>query len=135
MNLIVLVIDSLRQDHVGTYRGNQPPFPDVPAPQTPNLDTFGEDCIVFSNVYPEGLPTIPGRCALMTGLRTLPFRSWGPLQAADLTIAQILRNEGYVCGLVSDLYHYWAPGMNYHSGFHSYRWIRGQEYDPWDSAP
>ena len=135
MNLIVLVIDSLRQDHVGTYRGKQPPFPDVPAPQTPNLDTFGEDCIVFSNVYPEGLPTIPGRCVLMTGQRTLPSRPWGPLQTADLTVAQIMRSEGYVCGLVSDCPHYWAPGMNYHTGFHSYRWIRGQEYDPWESAP
>jgi arylsulfatase A-like enzyme len=135
VNLIVLVIDSLRQDHVGTYRGTQPPFPDVPAPQTPNLDAFAKDCIVFRNAYPEGLPTIPGRCALMTGQRTLPFRSWGPLQPADLTIAQILRGEGFVCGLVSDLYHYWGPGMNYHAGFHSWRWIRGQEYDPWDSAP
>jgi arylsulfatase A-like enzyme len=135
MNLIVLVIDSLRQDHVGVYRGAQPPFPDVPAPRTPNLDSFARDCIVFNHVYPEGLPTIPGRCALMTGQRTLPFRPWGPLQPADLTIAQILRSEGYVCGLVSDLYHYWAPGMNYHAGFHSWQWIRGQEYDPWNSAP
>ena len=25
--------------------------------------------------------------------------------------------------------------MNYHSGFHAYRWIRGQEYDPGESAP
>ncbi len=50
-------------------------------------------------------------------------------------MAQVLRSEGYVCGLVSDCYHYRAPGMNYHTGFHAYRWIRGQEYDPWESAP
>jgi arylsulfatase A-like enzyme len=25
--------------------------------------------------------------------------------------------------------------MNYHRGFHAYRWIRGQEYDPWTSHP
>jgi arylsulfatase A-like enzyme len=40
-----------------------------------------------------------------------------------------------VCGLISDTYHYRAPGMNYHRGFHAYRWIRGQEYDPWTSHP
>jgi arylsulfatase A-like enzyme len=25
--------------------------------------------------------------------------------------------------------------MNFHRGFHTYRWIRGQEYDPWTSHP
>ncbi len=53
----------------------------------------------------------------------------------DIPIAEILRKEGYVCGLVSDTYHYRAPGMNYHRGFNAYRWIRGQEYDPYNSAP
>jgi hypothetical protein len=37
--------------------------------------------------------------------------------------------------LISDCYHYRAPGMNFHRGFHAYRWIRGQEYDPWTSHP
>ncbi len=50
-------------------------------------------------------------------------------------MAEILRAEGYVCGLVSDCYHYRAPGMNFHRGLHAYRWIQGQEYDPWASHP
>ena len=25
--------------------------------------------------------------------------------------------------------------MNYHRGFHAYRWVRGQEYDPYVSSP
>jgi hypothetical protein len=37
--------------------------------------------------------------------------------------------------MISDTYHYRAPGMNYHRDFHCYRWIRGQEYDPWVSSP
>ncbi len=135
MNLIVIVLDSLRQDHVSAYYQGQKPFPDVPPCQTPHLDAFGRESLVFTNAYPEGLPTIPARYVLMTGQRSLPFRPWAPLRPGDLTIAQILRNEEFVCGLISDCYHYRAPGMNYHSGFHAYRWIRGQEYDPWDSAP
>lgn len=135
MNLIVLVLDSLRQDHVGAYHQGRPVFADVPVAQTPNLDAFSRECILFTSAYPEGLPTIPARYVLMTGQRSLPFRPWAPLAPGDLTIAQILRGEGYVCGLVSDCYHYRAPGMNYHAGFHAYRWIRGQEYDPWESAP
>lgn len=90
-------------------------------------------CIVFDNAYPEALPTIPVRTQLFTGQRTLPYRPWQPLTKEDISIAEILRAEGYVCGLVSDTYHYRAPGMNFHRGFHAYRWIRGQEYDPWTS--
>jgi len=135
MNIIVLVLDSLRQDHVGAYHQGRGAFADVPAAQTPNLDAFSRECILFANAYPESLPTIPARYVLMTGQRALPFRPWAPLSPHDLTAAQILRGEGYVCGLVSDCYHYRAPGMNYHQGFHAYRWIRGQEYDPWESGP
>jgi arylsulfatase A-like enzyme len=135
VNLIVLVLDSLRQDHVGLYHGGRGPFPDVRAASTPAIDAFGRQSVVFSNAYPEALPTVPVRYVLMTGQRALPFRPWAPLQPGDLTIPQILRNEGYTCGIVSDCYHYRAPGMNYHSGFHAYRWIRGQEYDPYESAP
>ena len=135
MNLIVLVIDSLRQDHVGLYHGGKAAFPDVPVCRTPSLDTFARECVAFANAYPEALPTIPARYTLMTGQRSLPFRPWGPLMAGDLTLAQMLRSEGYICGLITDCYHYRAPGMNYHAGFHAIRWIRGQEYDPWESAP
>jgi len=135
MNVIVLVLDSLRQDHVSLYNNGQGPFADVPACKTPNLDKFAEDCIVFHNTYPEGLPTMPVRLALMTGQWTLPFRGWEPLRPTDITIAEILGGRGYVGGLISDTYHYRAPGMNYHRGFRSYRWVRGQEYDPYVSSP
>lgn len=67
MNVIVIVLDSLRQDHVGLYHRGRGPFPDVPPCQTPNLDRFAQDCIVFDNAYPEGLPTMPVRLSLMTG--------------------------------------------------------------------
>lgn len=99
------------------------------------MDRFAEGCVVFENAYPSGLPTIPVRTELMTGQDTLPFRPWEPLGPHDTTIADILSREGYVCGLISDTYHYRAPGMNFHRNFHAYRWIRGQEYDPYTSNP
>lgn len=135
MNLIVLMLDSMRQDHVSAYNKGTGPFENVPPCRTPNLDRFAESAIVFENAYPEGLPTIPVRHALMTGQQTLPFRPWQPLTAEDITVATILRREGYVNGLISDCYHYRAPGMNFHRDFHCYRWVRGQEYDPWVSSP
>ena len=135
MNLIVLMLDSFRQDHVGVYHQGRAPFDGVPACRTPSLDAFARSCVVFDNAYPEGLPTIPVRTALMTGQQTLPFRPWQPLTPQDVSAAEILQREGYTCGIVSDCYHYRAPGMNFHRGFDAYRWIRGQEYDPYESGP
>jgi arylsulfatase A-like enzyme len=135
MNLICISLDSFRQDHVGTYHGGNAVFEDVPVCATPNIDRFARDCVVFDNAYPEALPTIPIRTQLFTGQGTLPFRPWQPLTKEDITITEILKDEDYVCGLITDLYHFRAPGMNFHRGFHAYEWIRGQEYDPWKSHP
>ena len=44
MNIIGIMLDSLRQDHVSFYNGGQPVFEDVPACQTPNLDDFAREC-------------------------------------------------------------------------------------------
>lgn len=135
MNVIGIMLDSFRQDHVSVYNGGQRVFQEIPACRTPNLHAFARECIVFESAYPEALPTIPVRAQLFTGQHTLPYRPWQPLTREDISIAEILAAEGYVGGLISDCYHYRAPGMNYHRGFHAYRWIRGQEYDPWTSHP
>ena len=134
-NLIVVMLDSLRQDHVGAYHQGRPAFAGVAPCQTPHLDRFAAQSLRFENAYPEAFPTIPVRTALMTGQRTLPFRPWQPLLPSDVTVAEILRRHAFVNGLISDTYHYRAPGMNFHRGFHAYRWVRGQEYDPYESGP
>jgi hypothetical protein len=54
MNLIVICLDSFRQDHVSFYHGGQPVFDDVPPCQTPNIDAFAQRCVVFENSYPCG---------------------------------------------------------------------------------
>jgi arylsulfatase A-like enzyme len=135
MNVICIILDTFRQDHVSFYNRGQPVFEGIPACQTPHIDAFAQECIVFDSAYPEALPTIPVRAQLYTGQRTLPYRPWQPLTKEDISIAEILRVEGYVGGLFTDCYHYRAPGMNYHRDFHTYRWVRGQEYDPWTSHP
>ena len=135
MNLIVLMIDTLRQDHVSFHNRGKPVFDGVPACRTPNIDRFAEESVVFDNMYPEALPTIPARAGLMTGARTLVSRPWQPLTNTDISISEILVPNGYVCGIVTDTWHYRAPGMNYHRSYHSYEWVRGQEYDPWKSHP
>lgn len=136
-NFILIVVDSLRQDHVSFYNRGQPVFDGVKACETPNIDMFAREAIVFTNAYPCGLPTIPARTELLTGQFTLPHRPWRPLLPSplDVTAAEILAKEGFVNGLITDTYHLFKPDMNFHRGFHSFRWIRGQEYDAYASFP
>lgn len=139
MNLIVICLDSFRQDHVSVYHQGRRVFDGVDPCQTPHIDRLAEGSVVFQNAYPMVLPTIPARYELMTGQSGLMTRGWEPLRSEDQSIADILRSLGYVTGIISDNYHYFEPqahgSMNYHHGFDSYDWVRGQEYDRYAAHP
>ena len=63
LNVVLVMIDSLRRDHVGCYGGRT---------HTPNLDAFAGRARRFAEPYPESLPTIQVRQALYTGQRVFP---------------------------------------------------------------
>lgn len=65
MNAIIVMMDTLRPDHLGCY-GNR-------WIKTPNLDAFARESMVFDRATPEALPTLPVRRALFTGMRVYPF--------------------------------------------------------------
>ena len=129
MNIVVLMLDSLRQDHVSFYGWDGCPL------ETPNLDALAAEAAVFDNIYPEGLPTIPVRTDLLTGLSSLTNRTWQPLVPTDVSGAEIFRKEGYLTALVADTYHLFKPNMNFHRGFEIFHWIRGAEYDSCKAGP
>jgi len=122
MNVIVIMEDSFRKDHLGCY-GNE-------WIKTPNIDKFASESIIFNYAYAEGLPTIPVRVSLFTGRYTLPFRGWQPLEQADIPIAELLWDKGITSALISDTYHMHKPQMGFARGFDYVIWIRGQENDP-----
>lgn len=129
INLVVIMLDSLRQDHVSFYGWEGCPV------QTPSLDALAAEGVVFDNCYPEGLPTIPVRTELYSGHHSLIHRPWQPLEPSDVTLAEILRNVGFLTCLVADTYHLFKPDMNFHRGYHAFRWIRGNEYDAYRTDP
>ncbi|MCK4703100.1 sulfatase-like hydrolase/transferase, partial [Candidatus Bathyarchaeota archaeon] len=67
-NVILIVLDSLRRDHVGAY-GND-------WIGTPSMDALAAESVLYTNAYPEALPTIPVRRAMYTGMRTFPCRDY-----------------------------------------------------------
>lgn len=130
LNLIYIGTDTWRADYLGCH-GN-------PHIRTPYLDQLAKESVLFTNVYADGLPTIPHRRVLYTGRSILPFSkhgSWQPLFAEDVTFAQTLNKARYTTGLIVDCYHFFKPDMNLHRGFDSWEWIRGQENDLWQSGP
>jgi len=133
-NLIIIVLDSFRQDHMSYYNKGRKVFRNIAACRTPSLDRIAGESVVFENAYPAGLPTIPVRTELMTGHFTLPYKPWSPMYPTEITMAEILKQHGYVTGIVSDTYHLFKPSMNFHKGFDSFIWIRGQEYDAYNSG-
>ena len=139
MNVIQIVIDSLRTDHVGCYGTDRV--------KTPNIDRLAKDSCVFDFAISESLPTIPVRRALSTCHRTFPYRDgprpkgiinsrfgWRPIPEEHITVAERLQPLGYTTGLVADTYHLMKPAMNFHRFFSSWQWIRGQEHDLYRSG-
>jgi arylsulfatase A-like enzyme len=138
-NAIIVVMDTLRADHVGAY-GND-------WIKTPTLDALAEESIVFTHAFPESLPTIPMRRSLHTGLRSWPFRDWTPekgvgiplqgwqrIPEEQVTLSETLVPQGYHTAFITDTYHYFKPSQNFHRGFEQYSWVRGQESDAWRST-
>jgi len=133
-NVILIMLDSLRSDHVGCH-GNS-------WIRTPNMDALAGEGVRFTNAHPEALPTIPVRRAMHTGMRTFPCRGyrpakgdtvlipgWQPIPEEQVTMAEVFRHHGYKTALFASTPHIFKPSMNFHRGFKTWEWIRGQEAD------
>ena len=139
MNVILIILDTLQRNYLGAYGGRWV--------RTPNMDKLAGESCVFTNAYPESLPTLQVRTALHTGRRVYPFREdvrrkgdmavspgWGPIPEEWVTISEILQERGYRTGLITDTFPEFRPGKNFHRGFDQYTFIRGQEDDTYISG-
>jgi arylsulfatase A-like enzyme len=133
-NVVLVIIDSLRKDHVGAY-GND-------WIQTPNLDALAKESLRFTQAYPESAPTICARRAIHTGLRAWPFRDWKPPKGEDIILqgwepipqgqahlAEILKQNGYATLFQTDNMHQFKASYNFQLGFDVFDFIRGQTTD------
>jgi arylsulfatase A-like enzyme len=143
LNAVLVILDSLRKDHIGAYGSDRV--------KTPNLDAFAGESFRFTRAYPESLPTICARRAIHTGLRTFPFKNrvelpgetfqpagWQPIPEDQVTLSETLVAQGYSTVLYSDTQPMFHPSMNFQRGFRVFDWIRGQErdrYRPKSMAP
>ena len=75
LNLILLVSDTFRADNLAAYGSKWI--------ETPNLNRFAEQSVIFEDAYPEGMPTIPIRRTLYTGRRIVPISNSSAFTTTD----------------------------------------------------
>ena len=119
MNVIWIVSDTFRRDHVGAY-GNR-------WIHTPSIDTLAAGAVRFDSHYSAGFPTMPTRADHQTGRWTMSFMGWQPLPTGVTTLAEILAGHGMHTAASVDTPYYLRDGMNYDRGFQSFFMNVGQD--------
>ena len=119
MNVIWVVADTFRRDHIGAY-GNA-------YIHTPSLDALASKAVRFDGHHAGGFPTMPTRADHATGRWNLSFMGWEPLPDDVTTLAQILAGNGFHTAAAVDTPFYWRHGMNYDRGYGTFFTIQGQE--------
>jgi arylsulfatase A-like enzyme len=126
-NVIVIMNDTFRRDHLGCY-GN-------PWIHTPYLDRFAEHAATFEQCYIASYPTVPNRWDIATGRFGFPHRGWQPLDPGDVTLAQMLAKQGVHTQMIWDTPMLGMNGYNYTRGFKGVEFVHGQKGDPWITDP
>ena len=120
-NVVLIVCDTFRRDHVGAY-GN-------PAIRTPRIDALARDSLVFDHHLVSSFPTMPARADILTGQFSYTFMGWEPLPAGLRSLPGVLAGAGYLTMGVVDTPFFVRGGYGYDRGFDDFIWVRGQGDD------
>jgi arylsulfatase A-like enzyme len=117
-NLLFILADDLGYGDVGVF-GQK-------VVATPNIDRIAAEGVRFTQAYAGCTVCAPSRCCLMTGYHTGHARIRGnakvPLEAGDVTVAEVLKQAGYRTGIVGK----WGLGGAYTDGIPNL-----QGFDDW----
>jgi arylsulfatase A-like enzyme len=138
-NVIVVMNDTLRRDHVNAY-GVPAPWPrdghrGEPFIHTPNLDRLAAESALFERFYCASYPTIPCRYDLFAGRYGFPTRGWQPLAPDDRVLAGLIRERGFLPMLIYDTPMLGDDDYNYTRDFAGVLFQRGQHADRYNVDP
>ncbi len=123
-NVIVIVLDTVRADHLGAYG--------YARQTTPRIDAFAAEAVRYARAMSTAPWTVPSHASLFTGL--YPFEhgahsyevadpaqnNVGPLALEHLTLAEALLAEGYATGAFVANVAYLSPWTQLNQGFQTY---------------
>ncbi len=110
-NILWIVWDTVRKDHLSLYGYDKP--------TTPFLKSWAQGALVFDNCISVANCTVPSHASMFTGL--MPSEHYrhnrdNYLGDSFVTVAEILRNEGYQTYMFSENPHISRKG-NFSQGF------------------
>jgi arylsulfatase A-like enzyme len=116
-NIILIVADTVRADHLGAYG--------YARAHTPQLDRLAADSLRFAHMYSQASWTRPSMATLFTSLypsshRTLYKNSLLP--SGVMTLAGAFSAQGYVTGGFGNNVHV-SPLFNFQRGFSEYEFL------------
>jgi len=123
-NVVVVVLDTLRADHVGCYGYERP--------TTPNIDAFAAGSTRYARALASAPWTLPSHASMLTGLDPVAHGAHSfdvdepvddnvsPLADEHLTLAEHLGANGYVTGAFLANEAFLARRYNLHQGFETY---------------
>lgn len=131
-NILVLIIDSLRPDHVGAFGGE--------GVRTPTIDALAAQGLRFERTFPEAMVTIPARRSIFTSRRIFPYRNfvpnpqlgrspgWEPITNLEQTWTRYLQHQGYWVGNITDnpFVGFAPPFMPFRRSFDRFIGVPGQ---------
>lgn len=99
-NLVVICVDTLRADYLGTY-GAEPS-------NSPNLDAFADGAVVFENAHSHASWTLPSFASVLTSLYSSTHGCWdfqSRLSEDFETLVEIFQAAGFdTHGIASHVY-------------------------------
>jgi arylsulfatase A-like enzyme len=119
-NVLIVVVDTLRADHVSAYGYSRQ--------TSPNLDRLAQEGVLFENAIAPAPWSLPSHVSLLTGryqfehgIGDVPAMSLSGLRAAAMngseSLAETLEQGGYRTGAFSANRTYFSANLGFYKGF------------------
>jgi len=84
-DVLIITLDTTRQDHLGTYG--------YARDTSPAIDRFGEDSVVYDRAWASGAWTLPTHASIVTGKHVSSHGAHFDIGAADASLGEVLEGE------------------------------------------
>jgi len=111
-NILLIVIDALRADHLSSYGYGRP--------SSPGIDRLAAQGVLFEHAFSTSSYTLPSHASIVTGLYPNQHGvEWGTSHAMEVhpTLPQVLQTRGYRTGAFSGNTYWFTREHGFGKGF------------------
>ncbi len=124
-NVVFIIVDALRADHLGCYG--------YPKGTTPRIDALAGHSLFYANAYSNATWTVPSSASLFTSTLPVVHRinrpphnlfAFSVLSDAYVLASEAFQDAGYATGMIATI-DWVSPTSNYHQGVDDYQRAKG----------